>query len=203
MDEPNRLWRDAPDKRGTALLFLTATMRGTDRSYADPRWADFKKRYGEGVSQRVFADFLDQGANAMMAAPVVWLALSKGWSRAEVIVPRLSAFFADPATTRAKDGEPARTLRAIAGRVCDDGDGADLARLHAALEARVRAHPAKRAALDGPLAHTSGCKGGLSRVVSRDRTKTRAARAGEGGARWGRRGRGPRRRCHARPRERS
>jgi hypothetical protein len=156
--EANRLWRDAPDKRGTALVVLTSTTRGLDRHYADPRWADFEKRYGEAVSQKVFAAYLDHGALAMKLVPMIWPALGKGYSRADSIVAHLDRFMADPGVQRGQDGEPNKTLRAIAGRMCDDNATQELTRLHAWIEQRSRSHTAESSALSTILADTARCK---------------------------------------------
>jgi hypothetical protein len=157
--EANRLWRDAPQRRGTALLILAHGTRGMDRSYSDPRWADFPKRYGEPVSQKALSSFLDHGARAMQLVPSIWPALGKDYSRAEPIVARLDAFVADSGVRRGSGGEPTATLRAIAGRMCDENAAGELARLHTWLEQRVRSHPGEAAALSTLVADTAGCKG--------------------------------------------
>jgi hypothetical protein len=146
VDEANRIWRDAPEQRGAALYVIAWTKRGLDSHYADPFFADFPKRYGEPVSASVFAAFLDNGARAVMLAPLVWPALGRGFSRADPLVPRLERFFADPAVT-ANAREPQSTLRGIVDRLCAENGTQDLKRVHAWLEQRVRAHPEDAKAL--------------------------------------------------------
>jgi hypothetical protein len=155
--EANRLWKDAKDKRGSALYVIAWTKRGMDAHYADPFFADFAKRYGESVSAQVFASFLDQSPRAIGLAPLVWPALGKGFSRAEPLAVRLDRFAADP-VVKGNAGEPQKTLRAVAQRICDEGGAQDLARLHGWIEERVRAHPEEAASFATLRADTTACK---------------------------------------------
>jgi hypothetical protein len=157
VNEANRLWRDAPDKRGGALYVVAWTKRGYDAHYADPFFADFAKRYGEPVSAQAFASFLDQSPRAVMLAPLVWPALGRGFSRAQPLVARLDRFVADP-VVKATPGEPQRTLRAVAVRTCAENGTEDLRRLHAWIEQRVRAHAEESASLATLRSDTSACR---------------------------------------------
>ncbi len=75
----------------------------------------------------------------MKVARVVWPALGKGWSRSDVVVARLDRFFDQDSVRRGEDGEPGKTVRELARRMCAEGGDAELARLHAYLVRRAAA----------------------------------------------------------------
>ena len=158
VQEAKRLWRDAPRLRGAALLILTETTRGLDRHYSDPRWAGFARDYGEPISRQVFEGFLDQGPRAIQLAPMLWPALGPGFSRAEPIVARLDRFMDEPGVRAGRDGEPGKTLRAIAGRLCDESAQQDLSRLHGWVQQRARSHPQEAPGLAALIADTETCR---------------------------------------------
>jgi hypothetical protein len=158
VQEAKRLWRDSPQRRGTALFILAHTTRGMDRHYADPRWAEFARDYGAPVSQQVFASFLDHGPAAVKLAPVIWPALAPGFSRAEPLVARLDRFMQDPSVRAGRGDEPGKSLRAIAGRMCGEPGAQDLPRLHQWLQQRARAHPQEAPALATLIQDTERCR---------------------------------------------
>ncbi len=137
LTEAEHVWAAMPDRRGTALYLMARLDAGLDPVYADPRWASFEKRFGGRVTQGTFAAMLEESPLAVNVARVVWPALGTGWSRADVLLPRLGRFLDEPSVRRGDDGEPGATVRALAKRMCDDGASADLAKLHASLTMRA------------------------------------------------------------------
>jgi len=143
VDEANRVWRQTPALRGTALHVI-ACKEGSARGISDTYFVQFEHLYGQTVDAPLFGAFLDDGPDAMRLADALWPAMSKGWSRAAVIAPRLGAFMADPRVRAGADEEPMRTLRAIGRRLCGDGP-AEVALFHQTLVARARSGDATQA----------------------------------------------------------
>jgi len=153
--EAERAWAALPDRRGTALYLMARADADLDAYYADARWSTFGKRFGGDVSGAVFGAMLDDSPRAMPLAAVVWPALGKGWSRADVLVSRLDRFLDDPVVRSREDGEPGRTLRGVVKRMCSEGADADLARLRAYLVQRSARVAEDAAALSNLVADTA------------------------------------------------
>jgi hypothetical protein len=153
VEEANRVWRDVPLLRGTALHVITCK-EAHWRGVSDGFFARFSRLYGQSIGAPLLGAFLDDGPEAMKLADAIWPALSKGWSRADVIAPRLDAFLADPGVRAGSDGEPMRTLLALSERLCDEGNVADVSRFHEALAVRARRDPAQARALARVLDET-------------------------------------------------
>ena len=153
VEEAQRAWRDVPPLRGTALHVI-ACKEARYRGISDSFFAQFPRLYGRSIDAPLFRDFLDDGPDAMKLADALWPAMSKGWSKAGVLLPRLDAFLADPKVRAGADGEPMQTLLAITKRLCDDRNPAELARLHDALAARARGDVDKARALAKVLDET-------------------------------------------------
>jgi hypothetical protein len=153
-EEANHVWREVPELRGTALHVI-ACKEARWRGVSDPFFVELPRRYGQSVGAPLFASFLDDGTDAMKLADVVWPAMSKGWSRVAVLLPRLDAFLSDPKVLAGADGEPMQTLLAIGARLCEDGETAEIARLHEALAARARNDASRARALAKVLEETS------------------------------------------------
>jgi hypothetical protein len=145
--EADRIWAAMPDRRGTALYLMARAGSDLADEYSDPRWSAFASRFGSDVSPTLFGSMLDESPRAVDVARVVWPALGKGWSRAEVIVSRLDRFLDEPLVRQGDGGEPGKTLRSIIRRMCSEGGTVDLARLHAYLAQRAARSPADAAGL--------------------------------------------------------
>jgi hypothetical protein len=149
-DEARRLWGAYPQRRGMVLYMVA---RADPYDNGDIPWKDFERDYGSLASASDFAAFLDRGPHAMMRAHTAWPALSKGWSRAQVIAPRLDRFLADP---RAQAQHKA--IADILAAMCAEGARDDLAQLHAWLSARVRSHPGESMGDLVAASAPEGCK---------------------------------------------
>jgi hypothetical protein len=159
--EAERIWAAMPDRRGTALYVMALADSDLADEYSDPRWSSFASRFGSDVSPTLFGAMLDESPRAVKVARVVWPALGKGWSRAEVLVPRLDRFLDDPLGRQGNDGEPGKTVRSVIKRMCSEGGNADLARLHGYLAQRAARSPTEGALLgtlvtDTAPGHCSG-----------------------------------------------
>jgi hypothetical protein len=154
--EAERAWSALPDRRGAALYIIARAESDLDRSYGDPRWATFDRRFGAKITPSELASMLDQSSRALSLAPVVWPALGRGWSRGDVIAPRLERFLDDPATRRGARGEPEKTVRGLLGRMCDDGARGEVAKIHAVLARRAARSAADASELAPLLTDTDG-----------------------------------------------
>jgi hypothetical protein len=152
-EEAVRLWRDRADAHGVALALLAASDRYDNGAVA---WKELPQRLGAPVEAADFASYLDADYRSISRASVVWPALSPGWSRADVIVPRLDRWLDEPRVREDDPQNPIRALLAIIQRMCNDGARADLAKVRAYLEGRQRSHPAER--LLGLIDETQRCK---------------------------------------------
>jgi hypothetical protein len=119
-----RLW--AKGQRGAGLFLLAQGKRSLDPYYADEYWGRFAKSFGTKIDGETLAQMLEHGALAFETVPMLWPALASGFSRADVLVPKLDAMMPDAR----------RTLSAIVKRMCNDGAKEDLAKIHAWSEKR-------------------------------------------------------------------
>jgi hypothetical protein len=140
LDEAAHAWRDLPDRRGYALAYLAESDRFNNRAVA---WSDLHRRLGAKVEQADFAAFLDVRTLSLSRAWIVWPALTAGWSRADVLVPRLDRWL-DDNLVRIDDYQyPARAVGEMIRLLCEEGARADLAKLGAFFAARQKSHPSE------------------------------------------------------------
>ncbi len=159
-DEAYGLWPRAPNRRGVTVYVFAWKLHGTDRHYADPRAAEFSKRFGAPIGPNELHQLLALGPRAMPLVPQLWPALGTGWPRGDVLAPALAAFL-DAAHARAPglgDGEPQKTLHALITRVCETHDTRTLDRVHRVLQDRAQANADDAPNLAALLADTTRCK---------------------------------------------
>jgi hypothetical protein len=153
VDEARRRWTTRPARHGTLLYALAQVDRYGDGEKVG--WDHFAATFGASIGARDFAAYLDEGVRAMSLARAVWPALSPGWSRAGVLLPRLDAYLADPATRLYDRQDPQRALGGISGRLCAEGAAAEIAQIRAFLARRIAAHPGED--YTSIFAETKGC----------------------------------------------
>jgi hypothetical protein len=139
VDEARRAWRPHAPRRGALLYALAQVDRYGDNDKVG--WSRFGETFGAPLGAAELAAYLDQGARAWSLARVVWPALSQGWSRAAVFLPRLDAYLADPRVRRYDVQDPGHAIRAIAAKLCDEGNVADMALMAAAFRSRAATYP--------------------------------------------------------------
>jgi hypothetical protein len=154
--EANHVWRDSPALRGTALHVLACKSGHDGIDYSERAFEQFPKLYGTDVNQAVFASFLDDGPSTLRLVPHVWPALGKGWSRAGPVASRIGPFLALPDVRAGKDGDPDKTLRAIAERMCADKRPDEAGRLYDAMAARAKADATEAQLLSNLLIDMKG-----------------------------------------------
>jgi hypothetical protein len=133
VDAAARLWRSHPDRR-PALLYLLALFDGMyGRYHGMVEWERFARTFGSRVGRDDFAAFLDFGPLAADAAWAVWPALSAGWSRTEVLMPRLATHH----------GIPGLRIDQSLWRVVHQMRPDEVSAVRAYLQQRVRDNPAE------------------------------------------------------------
>lgn len=155
--EAASIWKEAPARRGTALYLVAQAKAGYDRYYGDSYWGGFARSFGASIGEAELGGMLDQSPAAMAHVTELWAGLGKGFSRVDVLVPRLDAWIGD--ATQPRSGDRLRVLSAIVGRLCDDGATGDLGKLNGYLQRRVAAHPGEQRAFTILLRDTAagGC----------------------------------------------
>lgn len=139
LEESQRIWLERPAYRPLVLRLL-AHMDIYD--HGNVPWREFAESYGQKASRSDLDAYLHEGSDAMGHLPLVWPALDRGYSRAEIIIPKLDAFLADKARNEShNNASPHDTLRGIIARMCAEKNTADLAAMRNYLLQRVSAHP--------------------------------------------------------------
>jgi hypothetical protein len=132
LDEVKRQWPRAPKKR--AALFYGLVLID---SFADERffkWADVPQMLGAPIDAATYGAALDVGPAALRASGRPLAALGKGFSRVDVVAPRLE---------RAPEDTLRTGVRSLHEGLCREKNQADLARLRAFVERRAQAHPSE------------------------------------------------------------
>lgn len=156
--EAARIWRMYPDNRGSALLLIARAHRDYGRYNGDEYWKHFPESYGTSVDGAVLGGMLDHGRIALELVPQLWPALGRGYSRADVLVPRLDTLVPDASSEGATDA--LRSLSDVVTRLCEDKNSGDLEKLHAYFEKRAAARPSEQRAFTILRRDTApgGCK---------------------------------------------
>ncbi len=147
--EVKRLWRGYPAKHG-ALLYLLLRLDQYHNGGVD--WGKLPAVLGvrdgrDGAVRR--EDLEAMLAFAPAAVRDAWAvvpAMSKGWSRVEVIAP-----YADRA------GDMAGALPPLAQALCSEGNAGDLAKLRAYAGRRSQEHPSEQRLLKDTIDAVDGC----------------------------------------------
>jgi hypothetical protein len=140
LDEARRLYRDYPRRRGI-ILYLLAQVDRYDNGKVP--WPSIPKTFGGAIEQRDFEAFLDEGYRSLSLAPLLWPAMSQGWSRATPVAARLDRFMEDPMVRNYNFQDPWLALRSIVSRLCSEKRLDDLAVLHARFVDRSRRTPSE------------------------------------------------------------
>jgi hypothetical protein len=132
-DQLPQMWRASPQRR--PLLAYLAYQFATD-AYRDAFTHVFSP-----LTQAELAGFLDEHPDPLRQLHYVWPELGGGWSRMDVLGPRLDGWLA---SDRYKDQSwVGEILDALARDLCAEGSTRDLARLHEWIVQRERAHPSE------------------------------------------------------------
>jgi hypothetical protein len=142
--EISRLGKAQPKRRGS-LLYVAALYDPHGRGLFDK--VEMRRTFG-AVGRADFESFIDQGPDAIAHAGRVLLLASPGWSRVDVLLPRLDGYL-----------RSGGRLDEVATRLCHDRDPSELKRIYGWLRRRLAQHPEEGDALRKALDKTGpgGC----------------------------------------------
>ena len=149
-DAAPRWWRDAPSRRGLALLVMARRWEGLHVHYGDNQWTRFVAEFGGRVPSDVFAAYLAEGARAVEMAPTLWPALTKDKERDELLAKSLPVLLGRDRDARSSRARPMLVL--LRGRLCEEKNAAGLETFRATLERWRSAHPDDAAAVSNAVA---------------------------------------------------
>jgi len=124
LEETRRLWVAYPERRGLLLSGLAHMDRG---EHGNVDWKGFASAFGSPISAAEFADYLRVDPAALYDAYLVWPALSRGWSRAALIVPGLDAWRANADARKYYAQDSYQSLQHVVGELCREKNTKDLA----------------------------------------------------------------------------
>ncbi len=136
------LWHARPRSHGV-LLYMLARYGGEQVG-----WDHFEHLFEAKLSKADVSAYLDEEVDPFRHLHGMWPAFAPGWSRADVIVPRLSGWLTDDVRRFDMWGQELITL---ADDFCADKSPADAAKYHAWLEARAKLHPSEERTLERAL----------------------------------------------------
>jgi hypothetical protein len=143
--EIRRQWKASPAKHG-ALLYLVLQIDRYHNGKVD--WSALRTDLGGPVTRDDFGALLEASPQALSRAYVVLPALSTGWSRMDLLGPRL-----------AQMAEPGRGLANLAQALCDEGNQADLAKLGAFATTVAHEKPSQQPYTSNALDVVQRCRG--------------------------------------------
>jgi hypothetical protein len=159
LDLARRVWPGHAARHPVLLYALVQVDRYGDGDKIG--WSRFAETFGAPLDAKEFAAYLDQGGRAWSLARVLWPALSRGWSRGAVLVPRLDAYLSDTRAHAYDYRDPGAAIHSIATRLCEEGDIADMAQLAAYFRNRTASHPGESYAQ--AFEDQNDCKGAPTR----------------------------------------
>lgn len=146
----SRWWRDAPSRRGLALLVMARQWDHLHVHYGDNQWSRFVAEYGGPIQRDVFAAYLSEGPRAIEMTPKMWPALAKTPERDELVARSLPLLLARDREARSSRARPVLVL--LRTRLCAEKNASALATIRATLERWRSEHPDDAAAVSNAVA---------------------------------------------------
>lgn len=145
------LWKKYPARRG---LIAYAALKFPYAS--DGNGKAFSATFAPLTSAELTAELTEED-DPLREIPQLWGALGRGWSRMDVLEPRLDRWLEDERYKT--DTSWTENVRAVARDLCAEQANADLTRLHGWIGRRVTAHASERGALENAstLSAPGGC----------------------------------------------
>jgi hypothetical protein len=156
-DEARRLWKAYPDRRGS-LAYLLAHLDQYDNGKVP--WATWAKNSGGALGASDFARYLTHGPRALALVHLVWPLLAPGYSRMDVLQPRLDAFLADDSARRFRQRDPYLFVQDLTQLFCHEHATGELGKLKAYLQRWVQQHPSDEKVYSTLIADATTCMGG-------------------------------------------
>jgi len=145
-----RWWRDAPDRRGLALLVMARQWEHLHVHYGDKQWTRFVAEFGGPIQRDVFAAYLAEGPRAIEMAPKIWPALEKGSERDELFARSLLVLLGRDREARSSRARPALVL--LRARLCEEKNASALNTIRLLLDRWRADHPDDAAAVSNVIA---------------------------------------------------
>ena len=145
-----RWWRDAPGRRGLALLVIARSWDHLHVHYGDEQWRRFVAEFGGPIQRDVLAAYLSEGPRAIEMAPKMWPALAKTPERDELVARSLPLLLARDRDARTARARP--VLGLLRTRLCEEKNAPALATVRGALERWRSEHPDAAAAVSNAIA---------------------------------------------------
>jgi hypothetical protein len=156
-DEARRLWKAYPERRGT-LAYLLAHLD----QYGNGKvpWATWAKNSGGPLTATDLARYVSHGPRALALVHLVWPLLAPGFSRMDVLQPKLDAFMADDGARRFRQRDPYLFVQDLTGLFCGEHATAELAKLKAYLQRWVQQHPSDEKVYSTLIEDATACMQG-------------------------------------------
>jgi hypothetical protein len=147
-DETPRLYRTYPKRRGVVLNLLLSF------GHTRVKWGDFASTFGTSIDREAFRSVLDEGAYAVQNITLLWPALAKGFSRMDVLEPKLDGFVGAWSDALRTSPQWGHFLGGIARALCAEGEQSDLRRLGQYVRKRIARFPSEEPTLRQALDQT-------------------------------------------------
>ena len=161
-----RWWRDAPSRRGLALLVMARRWEGLHVHYGDNQWTRFVAEFGGPIGRDVFAAYLAEGPRAVEMAPKIWPALARTRERDDLVAKNLPVLLDRDREARSSRATPALAL--LRERLCGEKNAAGLEAVRASLERWGREHPSEAAAVSNARADLTPARCAAPPEASKD-----------------------------------
>jgi hypothetical protein len=131
-------WKAYPSRRGDLLELLT---RLSKRYEGTVVWPDLATYLGTRIGASELSDFIDQNPRSVWAMRLFKNALSDGWSRSELMLPKLQTWFDRYNRSQGEFSDPRYMTGQLIDFFCAAGTRADIKATQAFLKKRIEAFP--------------------------------------------------------------
>jgi hypothetical protein len=132
------LWREHPALRVGILLYLARVDYLQNGDFDIGK--DFESRFGERISKDTFEALLDQAPLDLALVSRVWPALSTGWSRVDLLIPRSDQLL-NGEFNNGSAQNPTDDIYSIIDQICLFKERSEVLKLQAYLRSRRKMHP--------------------------------------------------------------
>jgi hypothetical protein len=137
-------WTSYPSRRPQALYLLTQLAHNYEGVIA---WSKLPSYLGSRISAQEFSVFLDQSPNAVSFMANLADALSDGWRRSAVLIPKLDSWLTNYSRHEGDGPEPYFMVESVVELLCSAGTKSDLVDLQKFLKQRLDSFPSERSTL--------------------------------------------------------
>jgi hypothetical protein len=139
-------WKSYPTRRPQVLFFLTQLSRNYEGVVAWPKLASY---LGSRISAEEFSGFLDQSFHAVSFMFELADALSDGWRKSAVLIPKLDSWLTNYSREPRDETAPYNVTERVVDLLCAAGTKSDLVDLQKFLKKRIGSYPSENSSLGG------------------------------------------------------